>query len=129
MQDRLVAAARRARDAPARAELPRPVQRGATSTRSSRSFEQGWPIPGNIGIASQSGAYGTHLFAVARDRGIGTPVCVTTGNEADVHARRRHRLDGAGAGGRGDRAYAEGIRDGARFTAALDRAPRAASPW
>jgi acyl-CoA synthetase (NDP forming) len=27
----------------------------------SSSFEQGWPIAGRIGIASQSGAYGTHL--------------------------------------------------------------------
>ncbi len=50
----------------------------------SSSFETGWPLPGRIGIASQSGAYGTHIFAVARERGIGTPLCVTTGNEADV---------------------------------------------
>ena len=51
----------------------------------STSLESGWPQPGGrIGIASQSGAYGTHVFAVARGRGIGTPICVTTGNEADV---------------------------------------------
>ena len=50
----------------------------------SSSFEQGWPLPGRIGIASQSGAYGTHLYSLARDRGIGTPLCVTTGNEAEV---------------------------------------------
>jgi acyl-CoA synthetase (NDP forming) len=48
------------------------------------SVENGWPPPGRIGIASQSGAYGTHLFALARDRGIGTPIVVTTGNEGDV---------------------------------------------
>ena len=50
----------------------------------SSSFENGWPRPGRIGIASQSGAYGTHVFATARNRGIGTPICVTTGNEGDV---------------------------------------------
>jgi acyl-CoA synthetase (NDP forming) len=50
----------------------------------SSSFETGWPIAGPIGIASQSGAYGTHLFVVARNRGLGTPICVTTGNEGDV---------------------------------------------
>jgi acyl-CoA synthetase (NDP forming) len=48
------------------------------------SFDSGWPIPGRIGVASQSGAYGTHLFSAMRNRGIGTPIVVTTGNEADV---------------------------------------------
>jgi acyl-CoA synthetase (NDP forming) len=48
------------------------------------SVETGWPMPGRIGIASQSGAYGTHLYAAARNRGIGVPICVTTGNESDV---------------------------------------------
>ena len=40
----------------------------------SASFETGWPLPGRIGIVSQSGAYGTHLFAAARDRRMGTPI-------------------------------------------------------
>ncbi len=48
------------------------------------SFEGGFPRAGRIGIASQSGAYGTHLYAEARDRRMGTPICVTTGNQADV---------------------------------------------
>jgi len=50
----------------------------------SSSFEAGFPPPGRIGIASQSGAYGSHMFSAMRNRGIGTPICVTTGNEADV---------------------------------------------
>lgn len=50
----------------------------------SASFDSGWPIPGRIGIASQSGAYGTHLYTLARNRGIGASLCITTGNEADV---------------------------------------------
>ena len=50
----------------------------------SSSFEAGFPPAGRVGIASQSGAYGTHLFSVMRNSGIGTPVVVTTGNEADV---------------------------------------------
>ena len=37
----------------------------------SSSFDSGWPVPGRIGIASQSGAYGTHLYTLARNRGIG----------------------------------------------------------
>lgn len=48
------------------------------------SFEGGWPLPGRIGVVSQSGAFGSYLVTLARNRGIGTPQCVTTGNQADV---------------------------------------------
>ncbi|HYF08371.1 MAG TPA: acetate--CoA ligase family protein [Acetobacteraceae bacterium] len=94
----------------------------------SLSFEQGWPIAGNIGIASQSGAYGTHVFAVARARGLGTTVCVTTGNEADVALG-----DVIGWMAQAPEvevicAYAEGIREGERFVAALDLARRNRKP-
>lgn len=94
----------------------------------SLSFEQGWPILGNIGIASQSGAYGTHVFAVARRRGLGTSVCVTTGNEADVALG-----DAIGWMAQAPEvdvicAYAEGIREGARFLEALDLARRNRKP-
>ncbi|WP_274427145.1 CoA-binding protein [Chelativorans sp. YIM 93263] len=50
----------------------------------SSSLELAFPLKGNIGIASQSGAYGGHLAAVARQRNIGAPVLVATGNEADI---------------------------------------------
>jgi acyl-CoA synthetase (NDP forming) len=94
----------------------------------SSSLEGGWPLPGRIGIASQSGAYGTHLFAAARERRMGTPICVTTGNEADVTV-----ADVIGwLAEHGDTdviaAYAEGIRDGARFLLALETARRARKP-
>jgi succinyl-CoA synthetase alpha subunit len=90
----------------------------------SSSFENGWPLPGRIGIASQSGAFGTHLFAVARDRGLGTPILVTTGNEAEVALgdvigwmAQAPEIDVIAA-------YAEGIRESERFLAALDLARR-----
>ena len=50
----------------------------------SSSFDSGWPVLGRLGIASQSGAYGTHLYTLARNRGIGASLCIMTGNEADV---------------------------------------------
>ena len=50
----------------------------------SSSLESGLPLPGNIGIASQSGAFGAHLAVIARDRGLGASVLVATGNEADI---------------------------------------------
>jgi acyl-CoA synthetase (NDP forming) len=88
----------------------------------SASFEKGWPIPGRIGIASQSGAYGTHVFAAALDRGLGTNVCITTGNEADVALGE---VIGWMAGAPEVDvicAYAEGIRESATFLAALELA-------
>ena len=77
----------------------------------SSSFENGWPRPGRIGIASQSGAYGTHIFAAARDRRMGTPLCVTTGNEADVTLAEVIRFLVDDPETDVIAAYAEGIRD------------------
>jgi acyl-CoA synthetase (NDP forming) len=94
----------------------------------SASFENGWPVPGRVGIASQSGAYGTHLFAAARDRGIGTPVLVTTGNEADLQLADIIEWMAASEEVEVIAAYAEGIRDGARFAQALEAARRARKP-
>jgi acyl-CoA synthetase (NDP forming) len=94
----------------------------------SSSFENGWPHPGRIGIASQSGAYGTHLFALARDRRLGTPILITTGNEADVTL-------GEAIGWLAEDpetdvivAYAEGVRDAPSFLAALETARQARKP-
>ncbi len=94
----------------------------------SSSLEGGWPLPGRIGIASQSGAYGTHLFAAARDRRMGTPVCVTTGNEADVSV-----ADVIGWLAEDDEtdviaAYVEGIARAEPFLLALEVARRARKP-
>lgn len=94
----------------------------------SSSFENGWPHSGRIGIASQSGAYGTHLFAIARDRRLGTPILITTGNEADVTL-------GEAIGWLAEDpetdvivAYSEGVRDAPSFLAAIETARRARKP-
>lgn len=94
----------------------------------SASFENGWPLPGRVGIASQSGAYGTHLFAAARDRGIGTPVLVTTGNEADIQLADVISWMAASEEVEVIAAYAEGIQDGERFIAAVEAARAARKP-
>ena len=39
---------------------------------------------GRVGIASQSGAFGAHIFSLARERGVGFSYWATTGNECDV---------------------------------------------
>ena len=96
----------------------------------SSSFEGGWPPRpmtgrGSVGIASQSGAYGTHLFSVMRNRGIATPICVTTGNEADITIGDVIGWLAEDPDTDVIAAYAEGIHESASLLAAL-RAARAA---
>ena len=94
----------------------------------SASMETGYPPAGRIGIVSQSGAYGTHVFTLARQRRVGTPVFVATGNEADIAVGDMvgQLVDD------GDidviAVYAEGIREGSRFVAALAAARAARKP-
>lgn len=97
------------------------------------SFENGWPAEplagrGRVGIASQSGAYGTHLFGAARNRGIATPVLVTTGNEAEVTLGDVIGWMAEDDGIEVIAAYSEGVREGPRFLAALEAARRARKP-
>ena len=94
----------------------------------SSSLENGFPVPGRIGIASQSGAYGTHMFAIARNRGIGTPVCVTTGNEADVTIGDVIGWMAEDPGIDVIAAYAEGIREAGSLLGALEAARQARKP-
>ena len=94
----------------------------------SSSFENGFPRPGRIGIASQSGAYGTHVFAAARDRGLGTPICVTTGNEADVTIGDVIGWLAEDPDTDVIAAYAEGIREAESLLAALAAARAARKP-
>ncbi len=85
MQDELGAAAL---DAGVR--LLGPNCLGAASVNSgviasfSSNFLDALPEPGSVGIVSQSGAFGAHLYSLARARGIGLSHWVTTGNEVDI---------------------------------------------
>jgi len=94
----------------------------------SSSFDSGWPVLGRIGIASQSGAYGTHLYTLARNRHIGASLCVMTGNEADVTVgecigwlAENPEVDVIAV-------YAEGIRESATLIAAFETARAARKP-
>jgi acetate---CoA ligase (ADP-forming) len=94
----------------------------------SSSFDSGWPVLGRIGIASQSGAYGTHLYTLARNRGIGASLCIMTGNEADVTVgecigwlAENPEVDVIAT-------YLEGIREATNLIAALETAKAAKKP-
>jgi len=94
----------------------------------SSSLDLGFPRPGNIGIASQSGAFGAHLSALARQQGLGSSVLITTGNEADITVSeaiawmvQSDTVDVICA-------YMEAINDAGALLAALDAAQAAGKP-
>lgn len=47
-------------------------------------IEDEQPLESNIGFVSQSGAFGSHVFTLARQQNIGFSSFIATGNEADV---------------------------------------------
>lgn len=94
----------------------------------SSSLEVAFPLPGRIGIASQSGAFGAHLAGVARMRGIGASVLVTTGNEADVTIADAIVWMAVSDAVDVICAYQEAFSDGQRLIAALETARAAGKP-
>lgn len=94
----------------------------------STAFERGFPKGGNVGIASQSGAFGSQIFNIARNRGIGTPVCITTGNEADVTIGEAIGWLVEDPNVEVIVTYLEGLKKPERFMAALEAARRARKP-
>jgi acyl-CoA synthetase (NDP forming) len=92
------------------------------------SLDHGHPKPGVVGMVSQSGAYGNHLFVLTRDRNIGMSCWLTTGNECDVDVSDTIAYFADDPDTKVIAAYVEGIRDRDRFMGALERARRAGKP-
>lgn len=92
------------------------------------TFETGWPIDGGVSIVSQSGAFGSHLATLARNAGIGAPLCVMTGNEADVSVGEVIGCLASDPKTRVIAAYMEGIKDGSALMAGLAAARDAGKP-
>lgn len=88
----------------------------------SSAFDREVPTPGGIAIVSQSGAYGGHLAYLCAKRNMGVSYWISTGNESDVDVAEcidwLARQDDVSV----ILAYAEGVKDGARFSAALETA-------
>jgi len=83
------------------------------------ALDLGFPVAGGVAIASQSGAYGTHVAYLAQQRGLGISYFVSTGNEADVEIGETLLWLARDPGVRVIMAYAEGLRDSATFVEAL----------
>jgi acyl-CoA synthetase (NDP forming) len=87
-------------------------------------LDDGFLEPGPIAIVSQSGAYGSHIAQLARNRGLGIRHWITTGNECDVDMAEALRWVVDRAEVKVVMAYAEGVRNRALFFEALDIARR-----
>ncbi|MBR0833468.1 acetate--CoA ligase family protein [Bradyrhizobium manausense] len=76
--------------------------------------------PGSIAVVSQSGAYGSHIAHLARQRGLGIGQWITTGNECDIDVAEALRWVIDQPDVKVVMAYAEGIRDRDTFIEALE---------
>jgi alanyl-tRNA synthetase len=94
-----------------------------------QSLDREMPHAGPLGIVSQSGAYGSHIAYLARQRGIGINYWITTGNEADVDVSEAIEWMAGQDDVKVIMAYVEGVRNGPRFRAALERARASAALW
>jgi acyl-CoA synthetase (NDP forming) len=84
------------------------------------TIERRQPNPGGLAIASQSGAYGSHIFYLADQRGIDMTYWITTGNECDVHVAEAIKLLAEKEDVHAICAYAESIKDGDMLVEGLE---------
>jgi acyl-CoA synthetase (NDP forming) len=87
-------------------------------------LDTGLISPGPVSVVSQSGAYGSHITHLARQRGLGISHWVTTGNECDIDVAEALRWVVDQDGVNVVMAYAEGIRNRDVFIDALETARR-----
>lgn len=85
-------------------------------------LEAGPEQPGPLGMITQSGAFGTHLLALARRRGIDVGIWVSTGNEADIQVADGISFLADDPQTLAIACYMEAIKDRDRFAAAVARA-------
>src|SRR5258707_13737166 len=93
------------------------------------SFLEEGPTPaGPLGMVTQSGAFGTHLLALAARRGIQVGVWMSTGNEADVAVADGISFMADDPDTQAIACYVEAIKDGGLFAEAVARARKNRKP-
>jgi acyl-CoA synthetase (NDP forming) len=90
--------------------------------------EAGLPVPGRVGLVTQSGAYGSHVLITARARRVGVNIWVSTGNEADIDVAELVETLAQDDETDVIACYLEGVRDGQTFLRALGVAHAAKKP-
>jgi len=86
------------------------------------TIDRAKPEVGGVGIASQSGAYGSHIYMACHSRGLGINHWVTTGNEADIEVAEVIKLMATDKSVHTILAYVESVKDGALMIDALETA-------
>ena len=92
------------------------------------TIDRATPIPGDISIASQSGAYGSHIYMVSHQRGLGIRYWITTGNEADLSVGEAIQLLAEDDNVHTIMAYVESVKNGKQFINALETARQQKKP-
>lgn len=92
------------------------------------TLDRMFPAEGALSIVSQSGAFGTHLFYLAHQRGLGLRYWISTGNECDVEVAECVDFVVDDPGTRVILLYIEGARRGPALMAALAKARGAGKP-
>lgn len=86
------------------------------------------PVPGPFSIASQSGAVGSEILSLLRQKRLETGIWITTGNEADVDMADAIGYLVSDPDTKIIVAYAEGVRHGRKLRTALEWAAEADKP-
>jgi len=90
--------------------------------------EAGLPLPGRVGLVTQSGAYGTHVLMQARARRLGVNIWASTGNEADIDVAELVEALARDPDTDVIACYLEGVRSAAAFLRALGASHAAQKP-
>jgi len=92
------------------------------------ALDGAWPRAGSVGVATQSGAFGSYCFALAHQRGVGFSSYIATGNESDVDVAECIDHLAEDPDTRVIVAAMEGCRDGRKLAASLAKARAAGKP-
>ena len=94
----------------------------------SQAFDKSAPHSGPVGIASQSGACGSHLVYLFAQKNVGINYFATTGNEVNIDVAECLLWMAESPKVKVLVAYVEAVRDGATFIRALETARRNRKP-
>jgi acyl-CoA synthetase (NDP forming) len=83
------------------------------------ALDGAWPKAGGVGVATQSGAFGSYFFGMAQQRGLGFSHFVATGNESDIDIAECIGFMVADSATRLIVTAMEGCRDGRKLADAL----------
>jgi len=103
------------------------VSKGVYGTFST-IIEDEKPLLSNIGFVSQSGAFGSHVFTLARQHNIGFSYFVATGNECDVDVADCIQFLAQDPGTDVIACYIEGTKDGGKLIDAFKLAKKNGKP-